>query len=180
MLAELRDQLEIYDRNRLALLNDLMGLSADHLRRKPNPDRWSILEIVQHMVLSEREVLGYLPEPDELVDRQRGLRARLSYAVVLMVLRWSIPVPVPSDGMVPDGDTSLAELSQQWDENIGWLRDYLDSVRPADLARAVFRHPVAGPLTVTQAARIAKLHFDAHHRQIRKVKAHVMSEQGLS
>ena len=180
VISELRETLDTYDQNRRALLADLEGLSSEQIRRKPGPDNWSLLEIVQHMVLSEREVLEYLPEPKELIDRHRGLRARLAYVLVLMVLKWHLPVPVPSDGMVPDGNTSLSELRQQWDENIGWLRDYLDSVRPADLARAVFRHPVAGPLTVTQAARIAKLHFDAHHRQIRKVKAHVMSEQGLS
>jgi hypothetical protein len=128
------------------------------------------------MVLSEREVLEYLPEPKELIDRHRGLRARLAYVLVLMVLRWSMPVPVPSDGMVPDGNTSLSELRRQWDENLRWLRGYLDTLRPEDLKRAVFRHPVAGPLTVTQTARLARLHFHAHLRQIRKVKALVIPE----
>ena len=174
-ISELRDKLEIYDHNRGALLRDLVGLSSEQLRRRPDPGNWSILEILQHMVLSEREVLEFLPEPKDFTARKRTLRARLFYLIVLLVLKWSIPVPVPSDGMVPDGNTSLSQLIQQWDENISWLRGYLDSLRPEDLVHAVFRHPVAGPLTVTQAARMAKLHFDAHHRQIRKVKAQVMS-----
>jgi hypothetical protein len=171
IISELRSQLEIYDRKRNALLDDLERLNDDQLRRKPGPDNWSLLEIVQHMVLSEREVLQGLPESKELTARERGLRARLSYAVVLAVLRWNIPVPVPSDGMVPDGNTSLSELHHQWDENLGWLRDYLDTLRPEDLQRAVFRHPIAGPMTVGQTIHMAKLHFDVHLRQIRKLKS---------
>jgi hypothetical protein len=171
MISELRDKLEIYDQHRLALLDDLERLSDEQLRRKPGPDNWSLLEIVQHMVLSEREVLQDLPESKELTARKRGFRARLSYAVVLAVLRWNIPAPVPSDGMVPDGNTSLSELRHQWEENLSWLRDYLDTLRPEDLQRAVFRHPIAGPMTVAQTIDMAKLHFDVHFRQISKLKS---------
>jgi len=57
IISRLRDQLEIYDQNRNALLDDLERLNDDQLRRKPGANNWSILEIVQHMVLSEREGL---------------------------------------------------------------------------------------------------------------------------
>ena len=173
-IAELRDQLEIYDQKRNALLDDLEWLNEDQIRGKPGPDNWSVLEIVQHMVLSEREVLQDLPGSKKLTDRKRGFRARLSYAVVLAVLRWNIPAPVPSDGMVPDGNTSLSKLRQQWDENLRWLRDYLDNLRPEDLQRAVFRHPIAGPMTVVQTIHMAQLHFDVHRRQIRKAQVQLV------
>ena len=169
MISELRAQLDIYDQDRRALLDALEGLTADQLRTRPGPDKWSILEIVQHMVLSEREVLEHLPEPEALIDRKRGLRARLAYVVVVAIIKWNIPVPVPSDGMVPDGNTSLSELRRQWDEHIPWLRGYLAIVGPKDLKRAVFRHPVAGPLTPALTSRLARLHFDAHLRQIRRI-----------
>ena len=168
--SELREQLAIYDQHRNALLEDLARLNDAQLRRKPSPNNWSLLEIVQHMVLSEREVLEGLPESKELIARKRGFRARLIYAVVLAVLRWNIPVPVPSDGMVPDGNTSLSELHHQWDENLCWLRDYLETIKAEDLQRAIFRHPIAGPMTVVQTIHLAKLHFDVHLRQIRKAQ----------
>jgi uncharacterized damage-inducible protein DinB len=176
MIAELRHKFEIYDRNRHALLDDLLELNADQLKRKPRPDDWSILQIVQHMVLAERDVMQHLPEPKELIDRERGLRARLFYVLVLFILRWGIRVPVPAEGMVPDGNTSLPELRQQWDENLSWFRRYLDTLRLEDLKSAVFSHPVAGPLTGPQAGKMAQFHFDAHLRQIKKVKALIMAE----
>jgi hypothetical protein len=128
------------------------------------------------MVLAEQGVMQYLPEPEELIDRKRGLRARIFYVVVLLILRWNIRVPVPSKGMVPDGNTSLSELRQQWDVNMRWFREYVDSLEPEDLKRAVFSHPIAGPLTGPQAGKLAQYHFEAHLRQIKKVKAIVTAE----
>ena len=171
-----RDQLEIYDQERKSLLDELEGLNDEQLRSKPGPDKWSLLEIIQHLVLSEREVLQNIPESKKLAARERGLRARLSYALVLAVLKWNIPAPVPSDGMVPDGNTSLSELQQKWDENLSWLREYLDTLGPEDLPRAVFRHPIVGPMTVAQTTYLAKLHFDVHLRQIKKVKSLILEK----
>jgi hypothetical protein len=176
MISELRNRLENYDQRRNAFLDDLGRLNDDQLRRKPGPDGWSLIEVVQHMVLSEREVLQGLPESNELTARKRGFRTQLSYAVVLAVLRWNIPAPVPSDSMVPDGNSSLSELHHQWDENLTWLRDYLDTSRPEDLQRAVFRHPTAGPMTVGQTIHLATLHFDVHLRQIKKVKSLILEK----
>ena len=79
-------------------------------------------------------------------------------------------MPIPSDGMVPDGNTSLSRVRQQWDENLRWLRDYLATLKPEDLRRAVFRHPIAGPMTVVQTIHMAKMHFDVHLRQIQKAQ----------
>ena len=176
MISELRDKFEMYDRTRRALLEDLANLNDDQLKTKPGPREWSILQIVQHLVLAERDVMQHLPESKALIARKRGLRARIFFVVVLLILRWNIRVPVPSEGMVPDGNTSLSELRQQWDENLRWFREYLDSLGPEDLKRAVFSHPIAGPLTGPQAGKLAQYHFDAHLRQIKKVTSFIISE----
>ncbi len=169
MLSRLRKELEILDQKRCELLNDLATLDADHLVKKPISGKWSILEIVQHMVLAEREVLEHLPDPSQLIERKRDLRARLSYLLVMLVLKWSMPVKVPSPAMVPDGNTSLDELRRQWDESQHWLRAYLNALEPDGLGRAVFRHPVAGPLTVAQVIHMRQLHFKSHLRQIERI-----------
>ena len=37
MISDLRDKFEMYDRTRRALLDDLVRLNDDQLRRKPGP-----------------------------------------------------------------------------------------------------------------------------------------------
>ena len=51
LISELQRQLKIYDQKRSALLYYLEQLHDDQLRRKPGQENWSLLEIVQHMVL---------------------------------------------------------------------------------------------------------------------------------
>jgi len=109
-----------------------------------------------------------LPRAAELVARRRSLKNRCIYPIVIFVLRFRIPVKVPARRMLPTGQASLAEVRTAWDENLRWLRGYVAGLSPDGGRHAVFRHPVAGPITLIQALRMDRLHFATHLRQIRR------------
>src|SRR5678815_3912745 len=117
MPEQLQQRLRALDERRRALLDEVEALSDERLTAKPVPGKWSILEIVEHLVLAERDVLQNLPEPAQLVDRPRHLKARVGYPLVMFVLKHGIPAKVPSPRMLPTGSASLAALRGQWDEN---------------------------------------------------------------
>jgi hypothetical protein len=169
MHDQLERDLEAIDTSRCALLDELGILDGGTLAARPLPGKWSILEIVEHLVLAEREVLQKLPRPSELVELRRGLSSHFTYPMVMLVLRWGIPVKAPSPGMIPIGTSSLPELRRQWDESQRWLRAYVTGLDRHGIGRAVFQHPVAGPLTVQQAVHMGQLHILAHTRQIRRL-----------
>lgn len=160
--------IEAFDGQRRALLDELAALPAETLQARARPDQWSILEIVEHLVLAERYVLAGMPPPAELVARRRSLKNRCIYPIVLFVLRFRIPVKVPARRMLPTGQASLAEVRTAWDENLRWLRAYVEGLVPGGGSSAVFVHPVAGPITLIQALRMDRLHFATHLRQIRR------------
>jgi hypothetical protein len=162
--------IQAFDDQRRALLDELAALPQESLAAKARPDKWSILEIVEHLVLAERFVLAGMPPAGELVERRRSLKNRCIYPIVLFVLRFSIPVKVPARRMLPTGQVSLAEVRNAWDENLRWLRGYVAGLAPGGGRRAVFLHPVAGPITLTQALRMDRLHFAVHLRQIRRLQ----------
>lgn len=169
MRDQLERDLEAIDTSRCALLDELGILDSGTLAARPRPGKWSILEIVEHLVLAEREVLQKLPRPSELVELKRGLRTHFTYPMVMLVLRWGIAVKAPSPGMIPTGTSSLSQLRGQWDESQRWLRAYVAGLDRHGIGRAVFQHPVAGPLTVQQAVHMSQLHILAHTRQIRRL-----------
>jgi len=169
MHDQLERDLEAIDTSRCALLDELGILDGGTLAARPLPGKWSILEIVEHLVLAEREVLQKLPRPSELVELRRGFRTHFTYPMVMLVLRWGIPVKAPSAGMIPMGTSSLPQLRGQWDESQRWLRAYVAGLDRHGIGRAVFQHPVAGPLTVQQAVHMSQLHILAHTRQIRRL-----------
>ena len=114
-------RLQAFNEKRGALLDEMEALDPAKLVARPRVGKWSIVEIIEHLVLAERAVLQDLPEPSRLSAGERTLKHRFAYLIVMFVLRYSIPVQVPSPAMVPQGDRSLSELRRLWDENQRWL-----------------------------------------------------------
>lgn len=162
--------IQALDDRRCALFDELDTLSGEVLSAKPHPDTWSILEVVEHLVLAERVILQGLPERTDLVARPRSLKNHGAYALVWLILRWGIPVKVPSRRMLPTGNLSLVELRQAWDEHVRWLRSFEEGSGVDAYRQAVFLHPVAGPITLVQALRLDQLHLRIHTRQISKLR----------
>ena len=167
-------RLQAFDEKRRALLDEMGALDPATLVARPLAGKWSMLEIIEHLVLAERAVLQGLPELSRLREQERRLKHRFSYAIVMVVLRCSIPVRVPSPAMIPQGDRSLGELRRLWDESQEWLRAYIDRLDRRGFRRAVFEHPVAGPLSVKQALHMGQVHLDTHVRQIRRLQRLLM------
>ena len=164
----LNKRLHAFNEKRGALLDELEALDSAKLVAKPLAGKWSILEIIEHLVLAERAVLQGLPDQPRLGERR--LKHRFRYLIVMFVLRYGIPVEVPSPAMVPRGARSLPELRRLWDENQEWLRAYISGLDRQGFCRAVFEHPFAGPLSVEQAVHMDQAHLDTHIRQIRRLQ----------
>lgn len=155
-----------FDRERRALLADLVKLAPVQLEATPSPGRWSILQIVEHLVRAERVVFQGLPSASDRKERAPRWKHRLRYLLVRAVLATGLPVRVPAPAMLPIGGGDLAHWLRLWDENQAWLRDYHAS-RAGDSSRTTaLRHPVAGPISIAQAVRLGQLHLRTHTRQI--------------
>jgi hypothetical protein len=146
----------------------LQVLPEQLLSARPIPDKWSIIEILEHLVLSERDVFQGLPKPSAVVSQERKPKDRVAYWIVLMVLRLRVPVKAPSPKAIPTGGSSFAELRSQWDYNYEWLESYVKRLPGNSFDDAVFSHPIAGPLSLEQAVRLGQVHLALHTSQIEK------------
>ena len=98
--TDIDQALEYFDKSRQRVVEATAGLSDAQWRFKPAPDRWSIAEILEHMVIVHERVLGRVreqlsqaPAPPEgrayqLVDRivmekipDRSIRAKAPDAI---------------------------------------------------------------------------------------------------
>jgi hypothetical protein len=173
--VRLLERLRRIEAKRSELLDRAGALAPGVLRGRPQPDKWSIRESIEHLVLAEEDVLIDLANLDRLAPRARRPKDRLLYFVVMFVLRYDIPVKAPSDAMLPKGDIPLTELRKRWEANHARLRAYVEEMDGSALRRAVFRHPVTGPLTPPQAIRMLEVHLDRHARQIRELERSMSS-----
>lgn len=163
--AALRPRLDALASEREALLTRLAPLPTDRLRDRPDASTWSVLQIVEHLIQAEEYcLLGHLPA-DHLEHRRRTLLQRLAYEVVVLILRSPIRVSTPVDDMDPRGTATLEELTRRWRVSQSRLREITLHVQ--DPRRdAVFRHPVAGPMSPAQAIRMLAAHQARHIGQI--------------
>jgi uncharacterized damage-inducible protein DinB len=170
MLDELKARFDQLEDRRLALIAKLKSLKNDHIARNPGPDSWSILQVVQHVVLGER---GMRLTEHELRDNPvRGqLRPGKLINVVREILDRDVPVGVPDASLEPDGKILFLELLEQWDRERSLMADLLDTVKAETCDTVMFSHPAAGPMPAKDMLDLALSHFDYHQRQIEYVSS---------
>jgi uncharacterized damage-inducible protein DinB len=156
-----------FDARRNALLDELAALPEPALTAHPRSDKWSILEIVEHVIRAERFIFDGITLPDQLIAHRRTFASRVRSVVVHAVLRLDIAVQAPSRKMLPTGTRALVELRAHWDQNSALLSEYAAHVIARRADPAVFSHPVIGPMTFAQSLRLRRAHLDRHVRQIR-------------
>lgn len=164
--STLHERLHRIETKRQQLLTRAGAMEAERLTARPRPEKWSTLEILEHLVLAERDVFGDLTAAAPRQPRRRRVRDHLRFVVVMVVLRFDIPVRAPSRAMLPTGARTLDDLRQAWEAHHGQLRALIERGDRTLTRGAIFRHPVAGPLTLRQALLMLEVHLDRHTRQI--------------
>jgi len=165
-LATLQNLVDRIDQKRRALLERVSQMDPEQLTANPVEGKWSILQIIEHLVISERDVMPGLSNPADLVPGKKNFKDRALFRLVMVILRSPIPVKTPSRGMVPRGKKSLDELRAMWDQNHEWLRSFVAGLDQSGESAAVFSHPVAGPLSPEEALRMLDVHLTRHIKQI--------------
>jgi hypothetical protein len=154
------------------LLKNVEGLSEAQLKFKPAPDRWSVGECVEHIVVSEKALFQYQqdavkqpPNPDKrseikitdqdliknMVDRSRKAKAQES----------GIPKGIYA---------TSAEAVQAFNAQRDKLVDYVKSTSD-DLRNHVMERTPMGAMDTYQFLLLISAHTARHTKQIEEVKA---------
>lgn len=168
-MTSFQARLQSIEAKRVRLQQRISGLEPHVVTARPRPDKWSILEIVEHLVLSERVVFGPLDALEQRTPRARSLGNRALYWVVMFILRFDIPVKVPSAALLPEGARSVESLWTQWEASHAALRRSVEASDTRVRRHALFSHPVAGPMTMADTLRMLEVHLDRHIRQIERL-----------
>jgi hypothetical protein len=134
------------------------GVSPEQGRWRPAPDKWSILEVVNHLYDEER----------------LDFRTRLNHIVTGATPPW--PALDPQGRVVEqrynerDLDESLSNFLRERGESIAWLKglSFTDW-------EAAYVHPSLGPLTAGVMLASWVAHDLLHIRQLAKLHYHYLS-----
>lgn len=83
----------------------------------------------------------------------------------MFILRFDVPVKVPSAARLPEGTGSLGSLWAQWEASHAAPCRWVEASDTRVRRHALFSHPVAGPMTMADTLRMLDVHLDRHIRQ---------------
>jgi hypothetical protein len=170
MLPELSDLWTKIETRHQEMFDLIDELTPEQLLFKPEPNRWSILQVLQHVILGAQ---GLRRSEAELRDNplRKILKPGGMVKVVMDVLVNDVPVDVPDPSMEPDGELTVEELRVIWEKERRGVAALLETVTAENHEQVMFSHAAAGPLTALQMLEVAEAHIETHRRQIDRIRA---------
>jgi hypothetical protein len=153
---------------RVSLLHKLEKLSTEQSMFVENEGQWSVLEILEHLVLSEELSVNYafkkIESPNTLrnVKWNTGLKVQLMRFVFILNFKYKAPkVVLPHTSKSP----TFEELNQRWEDSRILLEE-LSNKSPGLLKKGVLNHPHVGFLNFKQMLVFIQSHYNHHLVQI--------------
>ena len=171
MQPSIARQYEALELGKSRMLDDLAGWSAEALPFRPAEASWSALDIVQHLMKSEDRILAAMELADSSDakfsnrDRVRGLMLTL-----LFQTPFRVKVPASAKQVLPGGDEDFPALTERWAAVRIRMACFLGGLHQPDLVRPVFRHPVAGWMTVPRTLAFLSAHIVHHGYQLHRLR----------
>ena len=166
MLPSIQEKFERLTQKRKQLLQHLESLSNEALTFKPGPDKWSVVEAIEHFVIVEENFLTQVTNKNPNPPLDPESRSSKKYQTVIKVMERDVPVDVPHESMEPHGRVPLEELLSQWDDIRKKMQAVLGEIDSDNSDKLVYQHPYAGPLDMAETLNFIDVHFDNHVRHI--------------
>jgi len=131
------------------LLKRLQKYSDDDLNWKPSPEQWSVMQVLQHLMLAEgyahqyiQKKLSFNPQlkKNGLVTAMRTMAVR-----VMMTTPFKFKAPEAVNEQLPER-SSFWDIAKQWKQQRIDFKSYLNELPEDILKREIYKHPFAGRL----------------------------------
>ena len=159
---------------RARFLDTVSGLRPEQARFKPEPTRWSILELTEHIVRAEEAGVSGIWRA--LDGHRRGepvwsgdpVHRGLSIEEVI-ARTWQSKEEVP-DVAAPRWGGSLAYWRARLRSQQMVLVDLAAALSGVALGEVIYPHPLSGPLDAGQRLAFLRFHLDRHCDQVEALK----------
>ncbi len=159
------------EREKQALLSAVASECAEAMSRRPEPGCWSRAEVLDHLAKVEEACVNSV-QANLKHSRPVRLQHRLKALMVNGVMRTPLRVKVPASakGVLPAAAADVGVVREQWSEVRRRLAELLNRLPPEKMRCGVFRHPVAGWMTIFGALAFLSAHLQHHRYQLNRLK----------
>jgi len=165
---------ETIDKTREQVYNRVEGLSEEESRRRPQPDAWSVAEIIEHLAKIEGRLLKMMTM---MLTKAEAAGARSSDGPVEIkpfTLEKLIEIGrnekfIAPEPLRPSGEARLADALEALRNSRAELHNLRPRIEMTNLSGATYPHPVGTALNFYEWLAFIGVHEYRHLRQIERV-----------
>ena len=156
-------------KSQAGLLSASDEVPADDWKTRPGEGRWSAAELVAHLMLVERAVIGTADRVTQHPAKRVSLLRRIHIPLALVESRW-IRRKAPSSlepGTLSDKAAMLAELLTVRERSL----EFLEETKGRNMREYCWKHPALGTLNTYEWMKFIASHEVRHTKQMREISA---------
>src|SRR5580692_898031 len=151
------------------LLSAADAVRADEWKTRLSEGKWSAAELLAHLMMVERAVIGKADRVRQHPPKRVSLLKRIHIPMALVESRWirrESPMPVRPE-MLSDKESMLAELRTVRERALA----FLEETRGRNLGDYCWTHPALGTLNTYEWMQFIASHEVRHTKQMREIVA---------
>lgn len=169
MSPELDSLIAYMAKARTGLLSAADDVAAGDWKTPPGQGRWSAAELVAHLMLVERGVIGKADRVAQHPPKRVSLLKRFHIPMALVESRWirrRAPTSVEPQ-MLSDKEAMLAELRAVRERSLA----FLEETKGRNMREYCWKHPALGTLNLYEWMKFIASHEVRHTKQMREISA---------
>jgi hypothetical protein len=153
-------------------------IQAEKWTTKSKPEEWCAAELVAHLIVLERAIVGGADRAVQKTPRRVPYLKRFHlplWLVEMRIIRRKTPIPV-DHSLVGPKEEMLAELRAVRERSLA----FLDETKRRDLTAYCWPHPLLGVLNIYEWFEMIAAHQLRHAKQIREIASALPKVVGSS
>jgi hypothetical protein len=154
------------------------AIPTEQWRCRPTAQEWSAGELVAHLVMVERAILGGVDRITQKAPKHIPFTKRFHLPMWLVesrIVRRKTPIPL-DHGLIADKEEMLAELRAVRERTLA----FMEETQTRDLGQYRWPHAFLGMLNVYEWLEMIAAHQHRHTKQMREIAARLPKAVGIS
>jgi DinB superfamily len=150
-----------------AFLHAALAIADDQWKTKPEKDEWSAAELVSHLIVVERGVVGTASRVSAKAPKHFGAWRRVHIPLWMVEARVvKLKSPIPFDPTMIEGkEKMLGDLRKTRREALA----FLEGTKGRDLSAYRWKHPFLGNLNLYEWFEMIAAHEARHTKQMKDI-----------
>jgi uncharacterized damage-inducible protein DinB len=171
MNRKLQSLYDLAEADRKRILDMVSRLTEEKFGHNP-PDKWSISQILAHLIAAERLSLQYMKKKSLGIKEagNSGIWEEIKFLILKVSQR--LPLKYKAPKMLAESQPeklSLSEITAQWDETRKDLKAFIENWEDHHLKKKIYKHVVSGRLNILHAVSFFREHAIHHLPQIKRL-----------